>query len=79
MKIKTKVLQEYMQSKEMTVTDLAREMAVDVVEIEKLLNGQAVSEEIARSFIFYFGANAALLFIDWEAMNKENPFQNGEV
>jgi len=79
MKIKTKVLHEYMQSKEMTVTDLAKEMEVDAAEIEKLLNGESVSEDVARSFIFYFGANEALSFIDWEAMSKENPFPNGEV
>ena len=49
-------------------------MGVAVAEVEKLLSGTAVSEETARRFIFYFGADEAVKMIDWAAIGKENPF-----
>lgn len=57
----------------MTVTDFARLIDVDVTEIEKLLNGEAVDEPTARKFIYFFGADKAQHFIDWVAIGKINP------
>ena len=74
MKVKTELLQAFLDKYGITAAILAREMGVAVAEVEKLLSGTAVSEETARRFIFYFGADEAVKMIDWAAIGKENPF-----
>ena len=74
MKVKTELLQAFMQKYELSAAILAREMGVAVAEVEKLLSGTAVSEETARRFIYYFGADEAVKMIDWAAIGKQNPF-----
>ena len=74
MKVKTELLQAFLDKYGITATILAREKGVAVAEVEKLLGGTAVSEETARRFIFYFGADEAVKMIDWAAIGKENPF-----
>ena len=56
---------------------MAREMGVTVAEVEKLLNGETVGEETARRFVYYFGADEAVKMIDWAAIGKENPLNEG--
>ena len=74
MKVKTELLQAFMQKYELSAAILAREMGVAVGEVEKLLDGTAVGEETARRFIYYFGTDEAVKMIDWAAIGKENPF-----
>lgn len=74
MKVKTELLQAFMQKNELSAAILAREMGVTVAEVEKLLGGTAVCEETARRFIYYFGADEAVKMIDWAAIGKQNPF-----
>ena len=74
MKVKTELLQAFMQKNELSAAILAREMGVAVAEVEKLLSGIAVNEETARRFIYYFGADNAAKYIDWAAIGKQNPF-----
>lgn len=74
MKVKTELLQAFMQKYELSAAILAREMGVTVAEVEKLLSGTAVGEETARRFIYYFGADEAVKMIDWTAIGKQNPF-----
>ena len=74
MKVKTELLQAFMQKNELSAAILAREMGVAVAEVEKLLGGTAVNEETARRFIYYFGADEAVKMIDWAAIGKQNPF-----
>lgn len=74
MKVKTELLQAFMQKYELSAAILAREMGVAVGEVEKLLGGTAVGEETARRFIYYFGADEAVKMIDWAAIGKQNPF-----
>ena len=74
MKVKTELLQAFMQKYELSAAILAREMGVPVAEVEKLLGGTAVDEETARRFIYYFGADEAVKMIDWAAIGKQNPF-----
>lgn len=74
MKIKKKVLQEYLDKFKMTAAAFAQEIGVETAEVEKMLNDNAVEEKTARLFINYFGAEEARHFIDWEAMNKKDPF-----
>ena len=68
MKVKTELLQAFMQKNELSAAILAREMGVAVAEVEKL------SEETARRFIYYFGADNAAEYINWAAIGKQNPF-----
>ena len=74
MKVKTELLQAFLDKYAITAALLAREMGVAVAEVEKLLSGTAVSEETARRFIYYFGADNAAEYIDWAAIGKQNPF-----
>ena len=74
MKVKTELLQAFMQKYKLSAALLAREMGVAVAEVEKLLGGTAVGEETARRFIYYFGADEAVKMIDWAAIGKQNPF-----
>ena len=74
MKIKTELLQAFLDKYAITAAILAREMGVAVAEVEKLLGGMAVGEETARRFIYYFGADEAVKMIDWAAIGKQNPF-----
>ena len=74
MKVKTELLQAFMQKYELSAAILAREMGVAVAEVEKLLSGTAVGEKTARRFIYYFGADEAVKMIDWAAIGKQNPF-----
>ena len=76
MKVKTELLQAFMQKYELSAAILAREMGVAVGEVEKLLDGTAVGEETARRFIYYFGADEAVKMIDWAAIGKQNPFKD---
>ena len=73
MKVKTELLQAFLDKYGITAAILAREMGVTVAEVEKLLSGTAVGEETARRFIYYFGADEAVKMIDWAAIGKENP------
>ena len=73
MKVKTELLQAFMQKNEFSAAILAREMGVAVGEVEKLLSGIAVDEETARRFIYYFCADNAAEYIDWAAIFKQNP------
>lgn len=74
MKVKTELLQAFIQKYELSAAILAREMGIAVAEVEKLLSGTAVGEETARRFIYYFGADEAVKMIDWAAIGKQNPF-----
>ena len=73
MKVKTELLQAFLDKYGITAAILAREMGVTVAEVEKLLSGTAVGEETARRFIYYFGADEAVKMIDWAAIGKQNP------
>lgn len=73
MKVKTELLQDYLDEHELTAAILARNMGVNTAEVEKLLCGTAVNEETARRFIYYFGADNAAEYIDWAAIGKQNP------
>lgn len=72
-KIKTELLQAFLDKYGITAAILARDMGVAVAEVEKLLNGETVNEDTARRFIYYFGADEAVKMIDWAAIGKENP------
>ncbi len=72
--VKKELLQAFLDKYSILAKILAQEMCVSQAEIEKLLNGETVSEETARRFVYYFGADESAKMIDWCAMGKENPF-----
>lgn len=72
--VKKELLQAFLDKYSISAKILAQEMCVSQAEIEKLLNGETVSEETARRFVYYFGADESAKMIDWSAMGKENPF-----
>ena len=72
--VKKELLQAFLDKYSISAKILAQEMFVSQAEIEKLLNGETVSEETARRFVYYFGADESAKMIDWSAMGKENPF-----
>lgn len=71
--VKKELLQAFLDKYKISAGILARDMGVNVAEIEKLLRGEAVNEPTARRFIYYFGADEALKMIDWAAMGKQVP------
>ncbi len=73
MKIKKELLKAFMDKYNISAAILARETGVAVAEVEKLLCDEAVNEETARKFIYYFGADEVVKMIDWAAIGKEKP------
>ena len=72
--VRKELLQAFLDKYSISAKILAQEMCISQAEIEKLLNGETVSEETARRFVYYFGADESAKMIDWSAMGKENPF-----
>lgn len=70
MKVKTELLQTFLDKYKITAALLARDMGVNTADIETLLRGDYVSEETAKKFIYYFGADEATKMIDWAALGK---------
>lgn len=77
MKIKGKLLSRLLEKHGLTAADFARDVEIDVSEVDKMLNGEAVGERTARKFIYYVGPIEADRLIDWAGMNKKSPFACG--
>ena len=73
MKVKKELLQAFLDKYKISAAILARDMGVNVAELETLLRGEAVNEATARCFIYYFGADEAAKMIDWAAIGKQVP------
>ena len=54
MKVKRKLLLLHLTRRKMTAADLAHAMSVDVSEVDKLLNGDAVGEATIRELVDYW-------------------------
>lgn len=74
MKIKAALLCDYLDERPLSNEAFAKRLHVPVSEVEKMLKGEEVEYETARQFIQYFTAAVAQFFIDWKAMNAQNPF-----
>ncbi len=77
MKVKTKLLQAFLDKYKITAAILARDMGLKTADIETLLRGEAVNEAIARRFIYYFGADEAVKMINWAELGKQSPLDEG--
>ena len=77
MKIRKELLQAFLDKYGITAAILAREMHTDEQEIKTLLDGGAVNEATARKFIYYFGADEAVKMINWAALGKQSPLDEG--
>jgi len=74
MKVKGKDLQRLLEKHGLTAADFARDIEIDVSEVDKMLSGAAVGERTARKFIYYVGPIEADRLIDWAGMGKKSPF-----
>ncbi len=77
MKVKTELLQAFLDKYKITAAILARDMGLKTADIETLLRGEAVNEVTARRFIYYFGADEAVKMINWAALGKQSPLDEG--
>ena len=73
MKVKPNLLRRVMEKYNLDGAALAREMEVELPEVEKLLSGERVGYDTAKNFIAYLGADEAQALIDWGALGKKNP------
>lgn len=76
MKIKVKKLLSYLKRSELSNSEFAQALGVSLAEVEKMLAGKAVGINTARKFIYYFSAEDAQHYIDWEAIGTENPLSD---
>jgi len=74
--IKKERLRGFLDRNSLTPTNFANIIDVELCEVEKLLNGEAVGVDTARKFINFFKADIAERYIDWKAMNIESPLRN---
>jgi len=73
MKVKVKLLQNFLDRAAMTAADLAREIGLIAPEIETLLRGEAVGRTTAAAVVDYFGVDYSTYLIDWDAMGRPDP------
>lgn len=73
MKIRVKLLLCEMKKRGLTKISMAQKIGINIQEVEKLLEGEAVKRSTALEFICYFGADKAQELIDWEAIGTVNP------
>jgi len=76
MKIKVAMLQKHLHESKITKEQFAQKLGVHIFEVEKLLRGEAVGINTARQFINELGAEVAQGLIDWEAIGKQNPYED---
>ena len=73
MKIRPKLLQEYLQSRNLSAEQFAEDTGINLTDVELLLGGHAVDVRPATLFVFYFGSDKAQVLIDWLGMGIKNP------
>lgn len=74
MKILTKKLKEYLESKQISQRQFAKMLDVDHSTITKILNEERqLGYDVARKFVYALGAIEASKLIDWEGMKIEPP------
>lgn len=76
MLVKKEKLKSFMETKNLSKEQFAEILNVETGEIEKMLNGEAVGLDTSRKFIRFFKAEVAQHYIDWKAMNIENPLED---
>ena len=66
MRVKGKKLRQLLNDYVMSNAEFARDMGVDVSEVEKMLNDESVGAETTRKFFGYLGPIEAERLIDWK-------------
>lgn len=66
-------LRSFLEAKKWEMQDFANLIGVDKSETDKLLNGERVGYDTARKFIYFFKAELAQHYIDWQATGVKNP------
>lgn len=71
-------LRSLLGAKKWGVQDFANLLGIDKSEAEKLLNGERVEKDTAHNFIYFFKAELAQHYIDWEATGVKNPLAEND-
>ena len=72
-------LRSFLKAKKLSEKDFAALLNIEQNETDKLLNGESVGKETAHNFIYFFKAELAQHYIDWQATGVKNPLaENNE-
>lgn len=66
-------LRSFLKAKKLSEKDFAALLNIEQNEADKLLNGERVGKETAHNFIYFFKAELAQHYIDWQATGVKNP------
>lgn len=72
--LKADSMERLLENSGWTPRAFANALDIDMCEAYKLLSGEKVGAYTARSFIRYYGAGFAHNYIDWPAMEMEDPY-----
>lgn len=71
-------LRSFLKAKKLSEKDFAELLNIEQSEADKLLNGERVGKDTAHNFIYFFKAELAQHYIDWEATGVKNPLAENE-
>lgn len=71
--VKREKLKDYLDKRKFTRAEFAKQLGVEVSEVDKLLNGERVEQDTAHKLIYFFKAELAQHYIDWQATGVKNP------
>lgn len=66
-------LRSFLKAKKLSEKDFATLLNIEQSEADKLLNGERVGKDTAHKFIYFFKAELAQHYIDWNAIGVKNP------
>lgn len=73
--VKKEKLRAYLDKQQMTKSEFARELDVDIEEVDKMLNGERLGYETSKKFIYYMKATRAQKLINWKETGVKNPLK----
>ena len=76
--LKTEKILSFLKAKNLSPEQFAELLGLEISEVEKMLNGEPVGIDTARSFIIFFKAEIAAGYLDWDAMGIKNPYDKGK-
>ena len=76
MLVRKEKLKRFLETKNLSKEKFAAILDVETTEVDKMLNGEPVGLYTSRRFIRFFKAEVAQHYIDWKAMNIENPLED---
>ncbi len=71
--VKKEKLRKYLDKQQISKEEFAKELDVDISEVDKMLNGERIGYETSKKFIYYMKAARAQKFINWKETGVKNP------